>query len=229
MIRTLHQILQQSWERLSDQTLLFLPNLLAMLVILTAGWMLARLAQWTLQRTSRRLENYLRRWGVSLLMDHFGSGGSADLCARGAFWIIFTCAILTAIDALNTTLGSRLVAAVVTYLPRLLTAGVLLLGGLLLGRFLSRSVLIWAVNEGIGPARSFAAVIRGAVGLLTVVAAAEHLGVARAATLATLIILLSGATLAAALAVGLGCRKRVEQWLDQRAAFLPQQTPLEHL
>jgi hypothetical protein len=226
MTNSLEQILLQSWSRLSDQLAQFLPNVLAMLLILVTGWVLARLIQWLLERTSVRLERSLRRLGVS------SSGGTAHLCARGVFWLIFGFAVLLGINSLDTPLGSQLVAAAVLYLPRLATAGLLVLAGLWLGRFLARGVLIWAVNEGIGPARWLASAVRAGVGLLTVVAAAEQLNVARAATLAVLIIVLSGGVLAAALAFGLGCRKRVEQWLDQRAAFLEggrDEARIEHL
>jgi hypothetical protein len=174
----------------------------------------------------------LRRLGLSSVLASYSAGGAARVCARGVFWLIFGFAVLLAIDSLHTALGSQLVAAAVMYLPRLVTAGLVVLAGLWLGRFLARGVLIWAVNEGVGPARWLASAVRAGVGLLTVVAAAEQLGVARTATLAVLIIVLSGGVLAAALAFGLGCRKRVEQWLDQRAAFLDasrDDASIEHL
>jgi hypothetical protein len=167
-----------------------------------------------------------------MVMDHFGRGATADLCARGAFWIVFACAILMGINALNTEIGSRLTTSAFLYLPNLLTAALLVLAGFLLGRFLARGALIWAVNEGIGSARLVATGVRVGVGLLTLVAAAEQLGVARTAVLATFVILLSGTVLAVALAVGLGSRKRVEEWLDRRAAFLSEERkeqPIEHL
>ena len=136
------------------------------------------------------------------------------------------------VNALNLELSSRLVTGAFLYLPRLLAAGLLLLAGLLLGRFLARSVLIWAVNEGLGQARWIAAGVRIGVVWLALLAAVEQLGIARTALLATFVILLSAAALAAALAVGLGSRKRFEQWLDQRAAFLHRpehEERLEHL
>jgi hypothetical protein len=232
MIRTLQEVLVESWQRLGDQIRLVLPNGLAMVLILAAGWVAARLVQWALHRMSRRLETVLRRWGVSAVLDDLGHGRAADLCARGAFWIVFGCAILMGINALDTELGSRLVTGAFLYLPNLVTAALIVLVGTLLGRFLARSALIWAVNEGIGPARWIAGGVRVGVGLLTVVAAAEQLGVARTAVLATFVILLSGTVLALALAVGLGGRKRMEMWLDRRASFLEEERreqKIEHL
>ena len=219
MSKELGQILQGSWQRLEQQVVLWLPSLLAMLLILAAGWVTARLVQWMLHRMSARLEVSLRRWGVSTIIGDYGHG-SAHLIARGAFWIIFGCAILMGVNALNTEIGSHLVTSAFLYLPRLATAALVVFAGLLLGRFLARGALIWAVNEGIGSARLIAGGVRVVVGLLTCVAVAEQLQVARTAILAAFVILLSGTVLAVALAVGLGSRKRVEQWWDLRASFL---------
>ena len=230
MIQALGHILQQSWDRLGVQMGDQLPNVLALLLILVAGWVTAVLARWAVRRMGSRLETSCRHWG--LVSDHYGQTTASELLSRGVFWLIFGAAILVGINALNTEMGSLLVTGILSYLPRLLTAGLVILAGLLLGRFLARGVLIWAVNEGLEPARWIANAVRIGVGLLTVVAAAEQLAIARTAILATFVILLSGAVLGVALAVGIGSRKRVEEWLDQRAALLKEQKheqPIEHL
>jgi len=232
MINALEQVFRQSWQRLGEQVALLFPNVLAMLLILGGGWVIARLAQWMLLRMSVRLETTLRRWGVSLVMDSLGRGGGAELCARGVFWLILAGALLMGVNALDTEVSSRLVAGAFLFLPNLLTAGVVVLVGFLLGRFLARGALIWAVNEGIGSARWIATGVRVGVGLLTVVAAAEQLGVARTAVLVTYVVLLSATALGLAIALALGCRKRVEQWLDRREAFLQEvkkEQPIDHV
>lgn len=229
MMTELQQILQESWQRLGRQLLELLPNLLAMVLILAGGWILAWLIQWLLHRMSRRLDAWLRRWGVSPVTAGPGPDATARLVARSAFWIVFGCAMLMAVNALNTELGSRLVASTFLYLPRLASAAFVLVAGLLLGRFLGRGALIWAVNEGIGPARWIAGGVRVGIGLLSFVAATEQLGVARTAVLATFVVLLSGTALALALAVGLGSRKRVEQWWELRRSFLTREKEEEHI
>lgn len=229
MLELLAQIVRDSWLKLAVQIARLLPNLLAMLLILAAGGLVAGLVQWMLRRMSARLDSWLHRWGVATMVDRCGGRGGSQFVARGAFWLIFGCALLMGINALNTEIGTRLVTGAFLYLPRLVTAGVVMIVGLLLGRFLARGALIWAVNEGIGFARTLAGGVRVGVGLLTVVAAAEQLEVARTAILAAFVILLSGTVLAIALAVGLGSRKRVEQWLDQRAAFLGGDREMERM
>ena len=230
MIESLQRVLWQAGQRLTEQVLPPLPNVLATLVVLAIGWLVARLTERAVERMSAGWQKTLEPWG---LCDHWGHTSTTHVLARGVFWLLFSGAILLGISLLDTQLGSRLVAGAVSYLPRLASAGLILLAGLMLGRFLARGALIWAVNEGIGPARWIAAGVRVGVGLLTMVAVTEQLALARAAMLTTFVILLGGAVLAASLAIGLGSRKRVEQWLDRRAAFLEEERReadlLEHL
>ncbi len=223
-MKTVEMILRQSWDRVIQQIVVVLPNLLAMLLILATGWIVARLVHWAVDRGAPRLDGRFRQWGLA--------GCYGRTISRVAFWMVFGCAFLMGINALNTQLGSLLVERAVLYLPRLLTAGVVMLAGILLGRFLARGALIWAVNEGIGPARWIAGGIRVGVGLLAFAGAMEQLGIAPTAVLATFLILLSGTVLALALALGLGSRKRVEHWLESRAAFLSdrkEEEKIEHL
>src|SRR2546425_8723049 len=115
------QILEQSWKRLGDQALHLMPNVLAMLLILLAGWIGAHLVEWLLRRASTRVEEFLRRWGVAAVIGGYGEARPAHMVARSAYWVILGCAILTGINALNTELGTRLVTSAFFYLPRLAT------------------------------------------------------------------------------------------------------------
>ncbi len=80
MIGALERTIWQAWERFLDWVFVLLPNLLVMLVILTVGWMVARLAQWLLQRRSSRMESSLLQWGLA---GSSGQTGAGYLLARG--------------------------------------------------------------------------------------------------------------------------------------------------
>jgi hypothetical protein len=85
-----------------------------------------------------------------------------------------------------------------------------------LSRFLSRGVLIAAVNARMRAARLLAGATRSAVMLVAVAVAFEHIGIGRATVLTAFAILFGGVTLAAALAVGLGSQDIVRRWLDEQ-------------
>jgi hypothetical protein len=80
---------------------------------------------------------------------------------------------------------------------------VILLGGVWLGQYLGRSMLVWAVNENIPGARRLAVLVRIVVMFVAVVVAADQLDFARSVFLAAFIILVGGGVLTASLAIGL--------------------------
>ena len=100
-------------------------------------------------------------------------------------------------------------------LPKLLIAGLILLGGAWLGQYLGRGMLVWAVNENVPSPRRLAAAVRIVIMFVAVVVAADQLDFARSVFLAAFIILVGGAVLAVSLAIGLN-RGAVPRFLDER-------------
>jgi len=94
-------------------------------------------------------------------------------------------------------------------------AAVLLLVGVLLSRFLARSVLIWAVNHEVRWARPLSSATRLGILLVTVAVALEQTGIHQLTILIAFAILFGGVTLALALAVGLGSQDIVRRWLTK--------------
>jgi hypothetical protein len=88
-----------------------------------------------------------------------------------------------------------------------------LLGGAWLSRYLGRSMLVWAVNEGLAEPRRLAGGVRVIVMFVAVVAAADYLNFARAVFLAAFIIVVGGAVITTSLAVGLGASGSVRRFL----------------
>ena len=97
-------------------------------------------------------------------------------------------------------------------------------GGLVLAKFLGRSALIAAVNAGIPSARLLAGLTRVAVVLVAAAIALEQLGIGRVTMLIAFTILFGGATLTAAIAVGVSLQEVVRGWVvRQFEAPVPQQ------
>ncbi|WP_320669040.1 mechanosensitive ion channel family protein [Patulibacter defluvii] len=123
-------------DRLLDALGTFVPRLAAALVILAAGWFLARI----LGAGTRRL---LRRLGFDDLGEHYGVGpvlgrvGLAPSLAAAIGQVVRVAALLVVISAAISVLGvavlSESLNAGVLFLPRVLAALVLVFVGVLLG------------------------------------------------------------------------------------------------
>jgi small-conductance mechanosensitive channel len=120
--------------------------------------------------------------------------------------LIVLTALLAGLNALGTPLTRNLVEQTFYYLPHLLAAVLILIMGVLVSRFLGRSVLIAAVNEKLPSARLLAGLTRFFVVVVTVVAALDELGISRTTIIVTFAITFGGLVTAAAIALGLGAR-----------------------
>src|SRR5262249_1909623 len=102
------------------------------------------------------------------------------------------------------------------FLPPLFAALLILLAGWLLANFLSRTILIAAVNARLPEARLLARAAHWAIVLFTVATALTHLGIGKEMVLVAFGITFGGLVFALALAFGLGGRHLAAQLLARR-------------
>ncbi len=220
MGQVIQQILSQAWNQFVGQCLVVLPNLIASLLFLGLGlaltWLAGRAARLLLRRSS--VERRANRMGISLWLERAGVLSVTALAARfvqAMFALVTAGLILYALDA---ALASDLTRRFFLYVPHLAVGIGIFAAGMIAARFVERRVLIGAVNRGVRPARLLSTLTRAAIIVLATAVALDHLGIGGSIVPAVLLILIGGATLAAALAVGLGSRDAVALWIKDRLA-----------
>ncbi len=185
----------------------FLPNLLAMLFILLVGIIVARIVRFILLMLLKAVnfDSWSDRMGITSVMR------KGDLWAKPSaavsafvFWLLIIVAFMAGLDALQVNAINGLISQFVLYLPRVLTAVLILVFGYILTGFIARAVLIAAVNRGFYFARVLAEGIRLLFVLLFVAMALEQLQVAPNIVVAAFSIVFGGIVLALAIAFGVG-------------------------
>jgi hypothetical protein len=111
-----------------------------------------------------------------------------------------------------------LTARLLGYIPNIVGAVVLLLLGNIIARFLSRSVLIGAVNMNLSYARLLSLGVKWLVLVLTAAMVLDHLSIGGAVVDLAFGILFGGIVLSLALAVGLGSRDLVSRSLERESS-----------
>jgi hypothetical protein len=210
----------------------FVPNLLAMLVLLAVGILAAVTVRFGVGLLLRWLvfDRFSQRVGISTVLRKGGiRAAPSRVLALTLAWLVLAVFVLLAVAALDLSAAVNFVNEAFAYLPNLLVAGALLLLGSLLAGFVRRSVLIAAVNAGMPSARLLAGGVH--VGLLVLFAAMalEHLGLGRQVILAAFTILFGGVVLALALAFGLAGRDLARESLERMRARRPEHDDLKHL
>jgi uncharacterized oligopeptide transporter (OPT) family protein len=190
-----------------DQIWLFVPGLVGALVILFAGYLLARLLEKGTRLFLRRirLNRLLERGGLMEAVDRTGSHfDAARIVANLVFWFVMFIVILLAAHALGLESLTNVFSELVSYIPSVIAAIVIILVGIVLGGFVSG--LISASAGGIHGATALARVGRGAVIVLAVFMALQELQIATDIVTTAFAILFGAVALALALAFGLGGR-----------------------
>jgi hypothetical protein len=124
--------------------------------------------------------------------------------------------VISGLTVLNVEPINQFAHSLLAYIPYLLTAAVILIAGYLLSNFVGQAVLITAVNAGLPPARTVAALSRWGIQLVAAAMALEQLGIAQNIVVVGFGITLGGVILAGAIAFGLGAKELAKAFLEQR-------------
>jgi hypothetical protein len=195
-----------------------LPGIVAMLVVVLAAVLLAFAVRGAFRFALGRVgfDRRAREWGMTA-----GAGPSPGhepsvLVAQGAFWFVIATGVSVALAVLGASTTSALGLSLLYLLPRLVVGAIVVLVGVGVARFLERGVLIGAVNQRLRQARLVAWGVKWVVIALAVAMALQHVGIGGSLPTIAFAIVVGGAVLAAALAVGLGARDAVARALADR-------------
>lgn len=186
----------------------FVPAMLAALVILFAGYLLAKLVEKGTDRFLRRirLNRMLERGGVMEAVERSGSHlNPTRVAANLVFWVIMLAVMILASQALRLESLINVFSELVSYIPSVIAAIAIVLVGILLGRFVGGLIMASAGAMQGGP--TLARVGRGGVIVIAVFMALQELGVATDLVTTAFAILFGAVALALALSFGLGNRE----------------------
>ena len=224
------QSLQDSMGRVITKIATLLPGILAFVlaVIIFTGvaWLAALIVKRLLAAV--KFDERMGK-GTPGLSEWAPTSTPSSLAAKTIFWTCVVVGVLVGLSAFDASSTSLLAAYIIGYLPRVVGAVVLLFVGNVIARFLSRSVLIGAVNLNLQYARLLSTGVKWLVLVLTAAMVLDHLAVGGAIVELAFGILFGGIVLALALAVGLGSRDLVTRSLEREASRVTEPPASERL
>ena len=218
MWEQLNRILRQAGSQIVGYTVDFLPGVLVSLTVILVAFIVALLVRVLLVRALRALDFDRRAQQVGLAAFAMwpASANPSLTVARVVYWAILVLGFLASFTALNATIPSRLALSVFEYVPRLAAALLIVVAGILMARFLARSVLIGAVNMQIQSARLLSLAVKWVILLVTAATALDQLDIGRRILPLACGILFGGVVLAASLALGLGAKDAVSRTIERQ-------------
>ena len=213
------QSLHDSMARVTSRIAMLLPGILAFIVailfFLGIAWLLARLVR-TFLVAVRFDERFAH--GTQAIAEWSPTYTPTVLITRIVFWCGILLGFLVGLEAFGASSDAFVSGKLLAYLPNVVGAAVLLILGNIIARFLSRSVLIGAVNMNLHYARLLSQGVKWLVIVLTMAMVLDHLQIGGAIVDLAFGILFGGIVLGLALAVGLGSRDLVSRSLERETA-----------
>ena len=194
------------WTQLAS----FVPQLLAALVLLFVGWILANLARTGVVKLLDilRFDSLAEKTGIEAFLKQ----GHLDISlsriiANLVYWVIIFIVIVTVANSLGLHMVAELFNKIVLYIPNLIVAILVLVFGILIARFINRLVFAYLNNIGVQGALTISTLSEYAVIIFVIFVALEQLEIGTTLLTAAFQIGFGAIGLAFALAFGLGGRE----------------------
>jgi hypothetical protein len=222
--------LHQSIYRVLTLLIAVLPGILAFVVALVLFTLCGMLVSWFLRRCLTWMKFDLRLTRKS--GDNWSPASSpTEIVARSSFWVCVLLGLIIGVSAFDTSYatGTALPITLLPYVTHAVGAALILIAGIVIARFLARSVLISAVNAQLQYARILSLGVKWLVLVLTAAMVLDHLQVGGNVVELAFGILFGGIVLTLALAVGLGSRDLVSRSLESHVERTGDRVPPPHI
>lgn len=196
----------------------FLPKLALAVVVLIAGWMLAKVARFAVVRALRAInfnvltersgmDGFLRQGGVQ--------SDTTEIFGLLIYWLVILAALIIGFNSLGLTYVTDLLRQVLLFVPKVIVALLILAFGAYFARFIGGTVMTYCRNVGIQDAELLGTLAQYAIMTFVVLICLEQVNVGGEVVRVSFLIILGGVVFALALAFGLGGQAKVAQMLER--------------
>lgn len=205
--------LNQFWLQLVN----FVPKLLAVVVILFFGWLIAKLVRSAVKRILdlTHFDQFAQKSGLEAFMN----SGNVRLTLSGiisqvVYWLVIILFVITGANALELSAVADLLQQLATYLPHIIVAILVVVFGTLLARFVNRLVFAWLHGIKFEHALAVSTSAEYGIQLLAIFVALEQLGIGMQLIYSLFVIVFGAVFLALAIAFGLGGKDWAAKVID---------------
>lgn len=202
-------VLITSFNDATAQVIEFAPKVIAMLAVLVVGYIIAKLIGKLITTICNKvgLQTAAERGGMVQSMKQVGIERTVpQILGTITFWALMAFFFMAALNILGLQAVSEAMGQVVAYIPKLITATVMVVVGLMLAKFLHGIIATSADRVGITYATQLATGMYYMLCVMVFIAAFEQLDIQFGPLNNMLLIAFGGLAVAFGLAVGLGGR-----------------------
>lgn len=192
------------------QILDFIPHLVNGLIILIVGYLICAFIRWLLRFIFRRvhLDQLMERAGITNAMHGLGVRNSiSEILAQIVFFFLLLSFATSAFELMGLTTVSNLLQNILQFIPKAISAAILVILGSMLARFLGNTINAVADNVNITYGKALGKIIEYAIVAFVIVLAVSTLGIDTTILTTSFTIIVAAAGLAIALTFAFGSRE----------------------
>ncbi|HTQ60122.1 MAG TPA: hypothetical protein VMI32_07865 [Candidatus Solibacter sp.] len=209
---------QQAHDNFARMLAEFLPRILVMLIIILVGWLAAYLLKMAIRGILRlaKVEKVAEEAGTSRLLRKAALPTMTELMSRAVFWITWLGFIIVGVSVLQIVSLQQQIANLMSLLPQVFVAFLVLFGGMIAANFFSRATLLAAVNRGLPSPKVLSETVRIVIGFLALSMALEQISLGKQTVEIAFSIVFGSLMLGLAIAFGLGGRDLAQKALEKQ-------------
>lgn len=199
-----------SLYQIFTQILNFVPRFVNGLIILIIGYLISALVRWLLRFILQRihLQDLADRAGITNAMSGLGIRAPlANIIGQIVFFFLILSFASAAVRLMGLLAVATLLESVLNFIPKAISAAIMILFGSMLARFLGNTLAAVADSVNISYGNALGKIIEYAIVAFVIVLAISTLGVDTTILTTSLTIIIASAGLAIALTFGLGSRE----------------------
>ena len=211
-------VMMEPARLLLHQAVDFLPRLGLALIVLIAGWLIAKAIRFAIARALRAVNFHVvtDRAGIDGFLRDGGIGmDTTDILAMLVYWIVILAALVIGFNLLGLTYITDLLSRVLLFVPKVLVAALILAFGAYFAKFVGQSISAYLRNIHMQDAELLGNLARYAILTFVVLIALDQVNVGGDIVRQTFLIVLAGLVFALALAFGLGGREWAAELLER--------------
>jgi len=188
----------------------FMPKLIGAVIILIAGWLIARFVAFVVVRGLKlaRFDALTESTGIDGFLKQGGiKKNTIDILGILSYWFIILITLLTTFNVLGLSVVADLFNRIALFVPHVIVAVLILAIGLYFARLMSDVVVAYSKNVGLQDAELMGRLTRYAIMAFVVIIALGQIKVGEVLLQTAFLILFGAICLGLALAFGLGGQK----------------------
>ncbi len=194
-----------------------IPMLLAAVLLLLIGWIVARIVQMLSIRIFKLVK--FEKWfkgekAIDFLEKLNFKRNPSELVGSFMYWLVLLVFLVVISETLGWTVVSEKVAAIISYIPQLLAGLLIFIVGFYISNLVKRAISAMTNSLGIASGRILAIASFYILMVIITVTALDQIGIDVGLIKSNLIVIVAGVMAAFAIAYGIGARQTVSNLLS---------------